>query len=229
MHITPAMFAEQKYPQFGTSNPEQMRKPFWELMIRGEHIAWWARTTFDAMYGTAPGAIWCFERFGMSRTTLPDGRVICIAGEHEDHYDPDFYIYNDVIILHPDDTITIYGYPKTVFPPTDFHSATLIGNKILIIGTLGYMQARVPGVTPVYQLDCTTFRIEQITTTGAFPGWLFEHDARVEDGGASVVISGGKLIVIEDDKQVITPNRWDYRLSLHSHTWTRLNTPATEG
>lgn len=39
--------------------------------------------------------VWCFNRFGATRTKLPDGRTVCIGGEHEDFYDPDFYIYND--------------------------------------------------------------------------------------------------------------------------------------
>jgi hypothetical protein len=35
----------------------------------------------------------------------------CIACEHEDHYDADFYIYDDVVILDLDGTVAIYGYP----------------------------------------------------------------------------------------------------------------------
>jgi hypothetical protein len=30
------------------------------------------------------GAVWCAQRFGQSLSFLPDGRVIQIAGEHED-------------------------------------------------------------------------------------------------------------------------------------------------
>lgn len=41
---------------------------------------------------SSPG--WCFNRFGATRPKLPDGRTVCIGGEHEDSYDPDFYIYN---------------------------------------------------------------------------------------------------------------------------------------
>jgi hypothetical protein len=38
------------------------------------------------------GPAWCAARFRQSRTTLADGRVIRIAGEHEDYYDADFFI-----------------------------------------------------------------------------------------------------------------------------------------
>ncbi len=60
------------------------------------------------------GAAWCFERLGQSVTVLPEGRRVFIAGEHEDNYDPDFHIYNDVAIWSPDGTIEVLGYPKEV-------------------------------------------------------------------------------------------------------------------
>jgi hypothetical protein len=40
-----------------------------------------------------------------SLTLLPDGRAIQIGGEHEDYYDPDFCIYNDVFVHEPDRSI----------------------------------------------------------------------------------------------------------------------------
>jgi hypothetical protein len=33
----------------------------------------------------------------------------CIGGEHEDYYDPDVHIYNDVVVLGPGGEIEIYG------------------------------------------------------------------------------------------------------------------------
>lgn len=35
-----------------------------------------------------PGPFWSWERFGRTSTALHDGRVIPVAGEHEDCYDP---------------------------------------------------------------------------------------------------------------------------------------------
>src|SRR5579859_4644379 len=139
MNIAQEAFRQQMYPRFGTTNPERMDMPLWELIVRGEKNAWWVRSQFNASYDVAPDAVWSFERFGMSRTILPNGTIVCIGGEHEDFYDPDFYIYNDVIILAPEGQITIFGYPKNVFPPTDFHTATLVGNQIYVIGCLGYL------------------------------------------------------------------------------------------
>ena len=76
-------------------------------------------------------------RFGQTLTRLPDGTVVEIGGEHEDSYDRDFCIYNDVFVHGSDGSIAILGYPEATFPPTDFHTATYIGNWIYIIGGHG--------------------------------------------------------------------------------------------
>src|SRR6185312_15079372 len=101
--------------------------------------------------------------------------VVQVAGEHEDFYDEDFCIYNDVFVHSRDGGIRIFGYPESVFPPTDFHTATLIGEYIYLIGSLGYSGHRRYGTTPVYRLHTGTFKIEPLETTGAAPGWLYEH------------------------------------------------------
>ena len=110
---------------------------------------------------------WCARRFGQSLTLLPDGRAIQIGGEHEDFYDSDFCIYNDEFVHHPDDRIDIFCYPEEVFPPTDFHTATLIGDSIYIIGGLGYQGQRQFGETPVYRLDTTRCRFTASKPRGA--------------------------------------------------------------
>ncbi len=88
-------YLSAKHPRFGVSNPEKMNLPFWRAMVTSGATAYAARTHFDGdrIYDNP---VWCFRRFGKSINELPDGRIIEIAGEHEDHYDPDFYIYNDV-------------------------------------------------------------------------------------------------------------------------------------
>lgn len=61
-----------------------------------------------------------FRRFGRSSTLLADGRLVLIGGEHEDSYDSDFCIYNDVVVRHPDGRLEVFGYPKEVFPRQTF-------------------------------------------------------------------------------------------------------------
>ncbi len=61
-------------------------------------------------YGLGKTWRW-FERFGQSKTITLDGRTIHIGGEHEDHYDPDFFIYNGV---NPGGFIMIHGQKKSI-------------------------------------------------------------------------------------------------------------------
>lgn len=157
--------------------------------------------------------VWCFQRFGQTKTRVPrlnsntvpnDGtkhpdntsyRTIYIGGEHEDWYDPDFVIYNDVVVVHghktvararkrPDD-ITIYGYPDGDFMPTDFHTATYyreasqLGDDgavvtpardyIYIIGGLGYPGSEHCWETVTQRLDLQDYSFQRVHTTGHTP------------------------------------------------------------
>ena len=97
--------------------------------------------------------------------------MVFIAGEHKDHYDPDFYIYNDVVVQHPDGRIDIFGYPREIFPPTDFHSATLVGDRIVLIGNLGYPNKRKPGRNAHAGAGSGgSFAISAVPTSGTSPG-----------------------------------------------------------
>src|SRR4029434_3018579 len=82
--VTPELFREWRSPRVGRSNPERMNNPVWEWLIRSGLNAWKAT---DLLHGPSPrvaGPDWCFDRFGQSSTELLDGRIVLIAGEHED-------------------------------------------------------------------------------------------------------------------------------------------------
>lgn len=96
--LSEQVYRAAKHRRFGTSNPELAKEPFWQAMTRWGEAAYHARKTFDDTGVAGDPAVWCYVRFGMSITALPDGRFIEIAGEHEDAYDPDFCIYNDVFV-----------------------------------------------------------------------------------------------------------------------------------
>src|SRR5262245_3818627 len=147
--VTAELFRQWRSPRYGRTNPERMNNPVWEWLVRTRISGYAANQEFEGPSSFDAGPCWCFQRFGQSKTQLTDGRVVLIAGEHEDFYDPDFFIYNDVVVKHPDSTFDIYGYPRHVFPPTDHHSATLVGDRIILIGSLGYTDERQPGVTQV--------------------------------------------------------------------------------
>jgi hypothetical protein len=248
MEISRDTFDRQRRPRFGNANPERMHLAFWEWMIRGpnsrvirEHGGdyaaqfglfregrlksvcgpWRARDLFEIPLNREEGPIWTFDRMGRTCTKLPDGRTVCIAGEHEDSYDPDFCIYNDVVVFGPGDQIEIYGYPKEVFPPTDFHTATLVGDRIILVGCLGYVDDRRPGHTPVYALNLVGYRISEIETYGEIPGWILDHEAEsVSDG--IINIRGGKVVEEGDGKQQFRQNLEHYTLDIRSAIWRRV-------
>lgn len=206
--------------RYGTSNPDLMRVPFWNAMVRSGVSGYLAakHLGLDEMDPKRP--VWCAQRFGQSMTTLPDGRIVQIGGEHEDGYDPDFCIYNDVIVHHPDGRFDIYGYPKQDFPPTDFHTATIIGDRIVVIGSVGYPGERLYGTTPVYVLDISTLRIAPLVTSGEMPGWISRHLATVESD-SRIDIHGGKLMRQLEGEDRYDDNVGTFILHLDSGTWSR--------
>jgi hypothetical protein len=158
---------------------------------------------------------------GATRTPHPDGRMICIGGEHEDHYDPDFCIYNDVVVLDLDGSIEIYGYPKDLFPPTDFHTATLLSDRVIIIGRLGYTGERRPGTTPVFALELANYRIEELPSHGELPGWIFGHEAELDQDGV-ITVRGGEVIDEKYGERGIRRNFDDFAYDIGTGIWKRL-------
>ncbi|MGL5944290.1 MAG: ankyrin repeat domain-containing protein [Waterburya sp.] len=209
-----------KHRRFGTTNPEVMEIDFWKAMIRCGISAWNAKDRFDDT-DSRDEPVWCYDRFGRTITQLPDGRIIEIAGEHEDYYDPDFCIYNDVVVYDGKGNFKILGYPKDIFPPTDFHSATLVGEYIYIIGNVGYNQERIFGETPVYRLHIQSFKIEKIETTGEKPGWIGRHQARYQEP-SKIYITGGKICRLVNNKEEYVENLLNYTLDLTTLQWNQV-------
>jgi hypothetical protein len=205
--------------RFGRKNGERMDDPFWRAMIQSGLSAYAVGGCFEQSPQIGQGAVWSAERFGQSITFLPDGRIIQVGGEHEDGYDPDFCIYNDVFVHHPDGRFEIYGYPEKVFPPTDFHTATRVGELIYLIGSLGYHGQRKPGTTPVYVLDTRSLQIRRLATEGDAPGWIYKHRAVHVQSGQIHVFGG--FIETRDGGRAQTRNTGRYALDLKDHVWIK--------
>ena len=240
MKITRRIFESQRQRQFGTANPERMQIAFWEWMIRRSeedrlrdcsderdpseigNSPYELRQHFGVDLDCSQGPVWNFDRMGATRTPHPDGRVICIGGEHEDYYDPDFCIYNDVVVLDLDGSVEIYGYSLEAFPPTDFHTATLVGDRVIVIGRLGYKDERRSGATPVMVLDLATYRFEECPSHGELPGWIFGHDAELS--GGTITIRGGEVHEENDGEDTIRRNFDDFAYDIATGGWKRLTT-----
>jgi ankyrin repeat protein len=218
--VSPEGFRRTFTRSFGEGNPTRMRVPFWEAMIHSGVSAYGPRERFEASCGPVEGPVWCAERFGQSLTLLPGGRAVQIGGEHEDWYDADFCIYNDVFVYERDRSVAIYGYPESVFPPTDFHTATLIGDSIYVIGCLGYPESRRPGETPVYRLDLRTLRMERLDTRGEAPGWIYRHRAAAV-GLHEIRVWGRTVATGSGGGEAHGPNLGSFVLDLDRLLWRR--------
>lgn len=218
--VSRGLFLEWRDARRGTTPGETMSNPVWLWLIDSNISAYRGNKHFDgpSSYNGNPG--WCFNRFGRTLTELPGGTQILIAGEHEDHYDPDFFIYNDVVIAHPGGRIEILGYPEDHFPPTDFHSATLIGNELILIGNLSYREQRRIGETQVYAFDFETRRFRRVATTGDCPGWISRHMARLDERNG-IVIEGGRIDHGPEGGGYLE-NFDAWRLNLDDWSWERL-------
>ncbi|HEY1551607.1 MAG TPA: hypothetical protein VGG28_27455 [Kofleriaceae bacterium] len=214
--ISRELFMEWRAPRLGTTNPERLTNRVWAWIARDPEMnAWMANKHAGGPSSMGAGPCWCNNRFGQSRTELADGRVISLAGEHEDYYDPDFFIYNDAIVEAPGGELEIYGYPRDIFPPTDFHTATVVADRIILVGSLGYAGQRGTE-TQLLALDTRTLAMSRLEATGESPGWLYKHTAELDAG--SIVVRGG----IRDGADDLVENVDDYALALDSMTWTRL-------
>ncbi len=218
--VTLPLFLEWRSPRFGDSNPTKIESRVWEWLVRSRLSGYWSTQKMQGPSASDEGPTWSFDRFGQSSTELPDGRVIRIAGEHEDFYDPDFCIYNDVVVFMPDDSLEFYCYPRDVFPSTDFHSATLVNDEIVIIGNLGYQEERVRDHTPVYILDTVNYKIRKSDATGTHPGWIHNHKAELSPDKKYITVKGGELYSAPGIS--LRENIDDWRLDLENWRWERL-------
>jgi hypothetical protein len=206
--------------RFGAANPERMAEPFWEAMIRAGVSGWEAAQALGLESSLDRTAVWCAQRYGQSITLLSDGRIVQIGGEHEDHYDPDFCIYNDVFVHGGDGSIAIFGYPEDVFPPADFHTATWLDGAIYVIGALGYHGTRRYGQTPIHRLDLGTFRMERVEASGEAPGWIYSHRA-VRVRPAEIRVTGGTLVTPGRTGEIHAENSEAFVLDVERRAWRR--------
>lgn len=226
-HVTKRLFRRWQYAKRATVAAEDMTNPVWEWLFRGRIDPYVADKQFEGTIARFVGRSsipsqprWAGCRMGQSKTQLADGRTVWIAGEHEDHYDPDFYIYNDVIFELPNGKIQMWGYPDNAFRPTDFHSATLLKNNtdLLLIGNLGYPEDRRIEHTQIYRLNLDSMEMTEILGTGCQPGWIHDHEISQSEDGTQLLLSGGKVY----NENGIIENIDEWSLQLSDMNWSRL-------
>jgi len=200
-----------------------MNNPVWIWAIEQRLSGYSLNKAFRGPPSTEAGPCWSFDRYGRTETKLPDGRLIRIGGEYEDWYDADFYIYNDVIVTDATGRTEIFGYSEEAFPPTDFHTANLVDDRIIIIGNLSYPKLR-KDKAQVLVLDTTRYSFDRIDATGEVPPWLHQHTAELVENGAAVLVRGGHFV--GPRWPVLVENIDDWRLDLNNGRWERVTSRA---
>jgi hypothetical protein len=200
-----------------------MTNPVWLWAIEQGLSGWSANKAFGGLRSEEAGPCWSFDRYGRTETTLPDGRLVRIGGEYEDWYDADFYIYNDVIVTDSLGATEIFGYSEEAFPPTDFHTADLVGDRIIVIGNLSYSRLR-KDKAQVLVLDTTRHSFDRVDATGVGPLWLHKHSSELVEDGRAILVHGGLI----DDRRWpgFVENIDDWRLDLETFRWDRLTDRA---
>ncbi len=210
-------FENGRHQYFGDSNPQLISKPYWKEAIRSGRAAANFREEMKISATEAP-PVWCFDRVGATTSKISESRWLQIGGRHGEGHDPDHLIYNDVVVHDGTGRAKIYTYPRSVFPPTEFHSATDVGDElILLIGNQGYAEEMRVGHTQVYALDLRDFSMRPLATNGEAPGWISRHQADLI--GDEVHVFGGNV----ETKQGVEPLTGRYALTLTTATWRRLD------
>jgi hypothetical protein len=102
----------------------------------------------------------------------------------------------------------------------DFHTATLVGESIVVIGNLGYPDHRVLGSTPVFRVAMDTLSVDRVDTLGEAPGWIHEHTAILSDDASAIVVRGGAIWRGAELSMIENIDSWS--LDLGTGRWTRL-------
>ena len=124
-------------------------------------------------------------------------------------------------------SITIYGYPENIFPPTDYATATLLGDQIWIIGCLGYKESRDERPTQVRVLDTNDWSIHTLQCHGDDPGTIWGHQTEISSDGSHLLISGGERhcrVLEMEARSLRNPNI--HLLNLATHTWSLIDREA---
>lgn len=241
--VSPEEFLRAAVRRFGRMNPDLSHEPFWQAMVATHSDPFDARTELVTESWTLSfreklmrrfgltsepsqlSPIWSNVRRGQSTTWLASGRVIQIGGTFGHEYSTDYCVYNDVIVHEAGKPARVFLYPCDVFPPTDFHTATVVGDWIYVIGALGYLTDRDPETCPIYRIHVLTMHIEKVTPTGDDPGRMFCHEAvRLE--GNRILVRQGKLSTHQPPfnqscpPRIFDPNR---------HAWLPVTTPDLLG
>ena len=109
---------EDMYAIIGRTNPDDITNEYRTLLVQHPNITpKQARINFRAPYNKVfKNPVFTFNRGLNTQIKLDDKRTINVGGVQEEVDDPDYFIYNDIIVLDRNNNVTIYAYPEEIFP-----------------------------------------------------------------------------------------------------------------
>ncbi|MFC4996057.1 hypothetical protein [Rubritalea tangerina] len=198
----------------GVQAAQDMTNPFWSTVCRRSLMPIKPMPPSMSEFFRLQ-AMLSYERFGMSETKLEDGRTILIAGEHEDYYDPDFFIYNDVIVKDANERFKSSAIPKTSFQPLTFTVPLSSATVSTSLAPWLHRQAQEKD-TPVYYLDLKDYTIHQVNSGQALAGSSSMKRSTNSRPTPSPSIVGKRWI----DSGDIIDNFSKWQLKLDTKQWT---------
>lgn len=141
----------------GVANPECVRSTYHQYAVTTCKSSYDIRKLYN---DNSYSVVWTFERCGLTRNVLKDGTQIYIGGVHSDLWSTDYWIYNDVVVVAPNNTVTVYIYPKEVFPPISHHNTSLDETDGSIVIWRDFGNAEIISVR--YKLYLNDYHIERL-------------------------------------------------------------------
>lgn len=71
------------------------------------------------------------------------------------------------------------------------------------------------------ELDCQSWKIETFTASGDNPGWIYEHNAHLQESGV-LMVSAGKICLEVNGEEDHVDNEIEFTLDLQNGIWSRV-------
>ncbi len=155
------------------------------------------------------------EKTGQSQTSLPDGRKVFIGGTLASNEKSS--TYHDIIVKYPDDELQIIHYSPHIFPSISFHTATLVSDKIWIIGGVNNLHKFTSQHTSVYQLNIHNFNIQYVEIRNNI-NLIAQHTVTLKNN--QLIVSTGKVWL--DTAMIWWENIDTWALNLTTFIWKNI-------
>jgi hypothetical protein len=150
-----------------------------------------------------------------------DGRVVYLGGDHEDSYDPDFCIYNDVVVFGPKTELRCMDIQKRFSCRSTFTRPLSSATESSSLVVWATQTLAAWAIHRYMSLTCQVFALPRSRPRGRCQAG---SSSTVRNSNREVLssIRGGELIEERGGGQRYRRNVEDYALDVGSGVWRRL-------